>query len=210
VAKRAEFLTAYQSASYAEKYRARAFAVAARERELCGPGETPLAQAVARYFFKLLAYKDEYEVARLWADGAFRAQLAREFSGWQRIELQLAPQLMNPRDPDTGRAKKRTLGPWVFPALRVMAAFKFLRGTPFDPFGWTPHRRRERALIGEYEADLDALLAGLAPDNRDLAVEIASLPEGIRGYDLVKDRHLADVESKRRGLLDAFRLRARS
>jgi len=210
VAKRAGFLTAYQSAAYAERYRAGVLEVATRERARWGPGATPLASAVARYFFKLLAYKDEYEVARLWTDGSFRAQLDREFSGWKRIELQLAPQLMNPRDPDTGRAKKRTLGPWVFAALRAMAFFKFLRGTPLDPFGWTAHRRRERALIGDYEATLDALLAGLAPDNRDLAVEIASLPEGIRGYDLVKDRHLADVESKQRELLDAFRRVARS
>jgi indolepyruvate ferredoxin oxidoreductase len=156
----------------------------------------------------LLAYKDEYEVARLWTDGSFRAQLGREFESWQRIELHLAPQLLNPRDPDTGRAKKRILGPWVFVALRVMAAFKWVRGTPFDPFGWTTHRRRERALIAEYEATLETLLAGLAADNRDLAVEIASLPEVIRGYDLVKDKHLADAESKRRELLEAFRLRA--
>jgi indolepyruvate ferredoxin oxidoreductase len=208
VAKRVAFLTAYQNAAYAERYRARVLAVATRERERCGPGATPLASAAARYYFKLLAYKDEYEVARLWTDGSFRAQLDREFSGWKRVELQLAPQLLNPRDPDTGRAKKRTLGPWVFAGLRVMATLKFLRGTPFDPFGWTAHRRRERALIGEYEATLDALLVGLAPDNRDLAIEIASLPEGIRGYDLVKDRHLADVESKQRELMDAFRLRA--
>jgi indolepyruvate ferredoxin oxidoreductase len=209
VAKRVAFLTAYQNAAYAERYRAKVQAVATRERDRCGAAATPLADAVARYYFKLLAYKDEYEVARLWTDGSFRAQLDREFASWQRIELQLAPQLLNPRDADTGRAKKRILGPWVFAALRGMAAFKFLRGTRFDPFGWTAHRRRERELIAGYEATLDTLLAGFASDNRDLAVEIASLPEGIRGYDLVKDRHLADAEGKQRELLEAFRLRAR-
>jgi indolepyruvate ferredoxin oxidoreductase len=210
VAKRVAFLTAYQNGAYAERYRAKVQAVATRERDRCGAGAAPLADAVACYYFKLLAYKDEYEVARLWTDGSFRAQLDREFASWQRIELQLAPQLLNPRDADTGRAKKRILGPWVFAALRGVAAFKFLRGTPFDPFGWTAHRRRERALIAEYEATLDTLLAGLASDNRDLAVEIASLPEGIRGYDLLKDRHLADAEGKQRELLEAFRLRART
>jgi indolepyruvate ferredoxin oxidoreductase len=209
VAKRVAFLTAYQNAAYAERYRAKVQAVAIRERDRCGAAAAPLADAVARYYFKLLAYKDEYEVARLWTDGSFRAQLDREFASWQRIELQLAPQLLNPRDADTGRAKKRILGPWVFAALRAMAAFKFLRGTRFDPFGWTAHRCRERALIAGYEATLDTLLAGLASDNRDLAVEIASLPEGIRGYDLVKERHLADAEGKQRELLEAFRLRAR-
>ncbi len=207
VAKRVAFLTAYQSAAYAERYRTRVQAVATRERERCGAGATPLADAVARYAFKLLAYKDEYEVARLWTDGSFRAQIDREFASWQRIELHLAPQLLNPRDPDTGRAKKRILGPWVFVMLRVMAAFKWLRGTPFDPFGWTAHRRSERALIAEYHATIDTLLTSLTPDNRDLAAEIASLPEAIRGYDLVKDKHLADATSKRRELLDAFRLR---
>src|SRR5690606_26940053 len=106
---RAALLTAYQNAAYAERYRGLVARIAAAERERCGPGDAPLARAVARYAAKLMAYKDEYEVARLYTDGSFRAQLAREFESWDRLEIQLAPQIANPRDPDTGRAKKRSL-----------------------------------------------------------------------------------------------------
>jgi indolepyruvate ferredoxin oxidoreductase len=202
---RAALLTAYQSAPYARRYRKLVERVAARERERCGPGETPLALAVARYAAKLMAYKDEWEVARLYTDGSFRAQLAREFESFDRIEIQLAPQVLNPRDPDTGRAQKRSLGPWMFRVLEVMARFKFLRGTPFDPFGLTAHRKLERALVGEYEATIDELLAGLAPANRETAVEIASVPEQIRGFDLVKEQQLEAAREKQRELLAVFR-----
>jgi len=205
VARRVALLTAYQSASYAARYRKLVEKVAAVERERCGPGATPLAMAVARYAAKLMAYKDEYEVARLYTDGSFRAQLAREFESFDRLEIQLAPQIANPRDPDTGRAKKRSLGPWMFAALAVMARLKFLRGTPFDPFGWTAHRRLERELVSEYEATIDELCAGLAPSNGGIAVAIASLPEQIRGFDLVKETQLAAAQEKRRELLAQFR-----
>jgi indolepyruvate ferredoxin oxidoreductase len=209
VAHRVALLTAYQSAAYAARYRKLVERVAARERERCGAGETPLATAVARYAAKLMAYKDEYEVARLYTDGAFRAQLAREFESFERVEIQLAPQIANPRDPDTGRAKKRSLGPWMFTALGVMARFKFLRGTPFDPFGWTAHRKLERRLVAEYEATLDEVCAGLSLANRDTAVAIASVPEQIRGFDLVKERQLEAARGKQRELLDRFRASAR-
>ncbi len=204
VARRVEFLTAYQSEAYARRYAERVEHAAACERERT-PGNSRLAEAVARYYFKLLAYKDEYEVARLWTDNSFRKQLEREFEGWERIELHLAPQIANPRDPDTGRARKWILGPWVFRGLGVLARLKFLRGTPFDPFGWTAHRRRERELIAEYEGTLAELLTGLSPETHALAVEIASIPEHIRGFDLVKDRHLLDAKAKEAPLLARFR-----
>jgi indolepyruvate ferredoxin oxidoreductase len=210
VASRVALLTAYQSAAYAERYRKLVERVATRERERCGAGPTPLALAVARYAAKLMAYKDEYEVARLYSDGSFRDQLAREFESFERLELQLAPQVANPRDPETGRAKKRSLGPWMFAALRLMQHGKRLRGTPFDPFGWTAHRRLERQLVRDYEATVDELLAALTPENRELAVAIASLPEQIRGFDLVKEAQLADATAKQTELLAAFRLAARS
>jgi indolepyruvate ferredoxin oxidoreductase len=124
-----------------------------------------------------------------------------------RVELHLAPQIMNPRDPDTGRARKWILGPWIFPVLGVLAKFKFLRGTPFDPFGWTAHRRRERELIAEYERTLAELIEGLSPETHALAVEIASVPEQIRGFDLVKERHLHDAKAKEALQLAAFRQR---
>jgi indolepyruvate ferredoxin oxidoreductase len=207
VARRVEFLTAYQNTAYARRYSERVAQVAERERERA-PGRTELGEAVARYYFKLLAYKDEYEVARLWSDDSFRKQLEREFEAWERVELHLAPQIANPRDPDTGRARKWILGPWVFRALGVLAKLKFLRATPFDPFGWTAHRRRERELIADYERTLDELLAGLSHETHALAVEIASIPEHIRGFDLVKDRHLHDAKAKESALLAAFRQRA--
>jgi indolepyruvate ferredoxin oxidoreductase len=209
VDRRVEFLTAYQSAAYASRYREFVERVSARERERA-PGRERLAEAVARYFFKLLAYKDEYEVARLWTDGSFRRQLEREFESWDRVELHLAPQIANPRDPDTGRARKWILGPWVFRGLGLMAKLKFLRGTPLDPFGWTAHRRRERELIREYERTLEELLAGLSPETHPLAVEIASMPEQIRGFDLVKDAHLEVAKRKEAQLLAAFRQSAKA
>jgi indolepyruvate ferredoxin oxidoreductase len=206
VARRAAFLTDYQNAAYAARYRALVERVAARERSACGE-PLELAAAVARYAFKLMAYKDEYEVMRLWNDGRFEEQLAQEFESWDRVSVQLAPQIANPRDPDTGRARKRSLGPSAMRILGWLPRLRFLRGTPFDPFGWTAHRRTERALIREYEATLDELLAGLSRETRPLAVDIASVPEGIRGFDLVKEQHLAAARAKQRELLEAFRLR---
>jgi indolepyruvate ferredoxin oxidoreductase len=211
VARRIDFLRAYQDAAYAERYAARVRRVAEREKALGLPG-TPLAEAVARYYFKLLAYKDEYEVARLYTDGSFRRQLEAEFEGDYRLEIQLAPPhvplldaLVNRRDPDTGRARKMALGPWALRALALLARLKFLRGTPFDPFGRASHRRLERQLIRDYEARLDELEAGLAAGNRELAAAIASVPEHIRGFDLVKEQQLEAARAKEAELLEAFR-----
>ncbi len=207
LARNAEHLTRYQNRALADRYRDLVRRVAAREEKTC-TGRAELAEAVARYYAKLLSYKDEYEVARLYSDGEFRSQLAREFEGDYRLQIHLAPQFLNRRDPDTGRARKWTLGPWMFPALALLARFRFLRGTVLDPFGRTEHRRRERALIGEYERTVELLLETLAPDNHALAVEIAMLPEQIRGYDLVKDEQLAHAKDKEAQLLAAFRLSA--
>jgi indolepyruvate ferredoxin oxidoreductase len=209
VSSRVALLTAYQNARWAARYRTLVERVAARERERCGAGATPLAAAVARYAAKLMTYKDEYEVARLYTDGSFRAQLAREFESWDRLEIQLAPQIANPRDPDTGRAKKRSLGAWMFGALALMKHGKLLRGTPLDPFGWTAHRRLERELIRDYEAAVDELCAGLTAENRAVAVAIASVPEQIRGFDLVKEKQLADAQATQVELLARFRESAR-
>jgi indolepyruvate ferredoxin oxidoreductase len=206
VGRRVAFLSDYQSAAYARRYAERVERVAAREREL-GGGRTALAEAFARYYFKLLAYKDEYEVARLYTDGEFMRQLGSEFEGDFKLQIHLAPQILNRRDPATGRARKFALGQWTFPVLRLMARFKFLRGTRLDPFGWTAHRRRERELGRDYERTTDELLEGLNADNWDLAVEIASLPEQIRGFDLIKERHIDETRSKQSELLAAFRLR---
>jgi indolepyruvate ferredoxin oxidoreductase len=215
VARRVDFLTGYQDAAYARRYATLVERVAARERERCGEG-THLAEAVARYYFKLLAYKDEYEVARLFTDGRFRGQLEAEFEGDYRLKIHLSPQFiphwiphwLGGRDPDTGRARKFAFGAWMLGVLGVLRHFKFLRGTPFDVVGWTAHRRLERRLIREYEATLEEILDGLNDENRDLAVEIASLPEHVRGFDSVKESQLAEANVKRTELLEAYRRRA--
>jgi indolepyruvate ferredoxin oxidoreductase len=209
VAHRADFLGAYQSAAWAQRYRDFVARVAARERSL-GDGRDDLARAVARYLFKLMAYKDEYEVARLYTDGSFRRQLEREFEGDYRLRIHLSPQFLPgflaPRDPETGRVKKWSIpAPLMLAGFRVLAALRRLRGTPFDVFGWGAHRRLERRLIDEYRQTVEELLEGLSAENRPLAVEIASLPEHVRGFDSVKERHLAEVREKERELLAAYR-----
>jgi indolepyruvate ferredoxin oxidoreductase len=212
VAHRTELLTAYQDARYAARYRAFVAEVADREGKAV-PGSDALARAVARQYAKLLAYKDEYEVARLYTDGSFAAQLAREFEGDFRLQLHLSPQFLPgwlaPRDPETGRVRKwRIPTGLVFPFFRALRPLRRLRGTAFDPLGWTAHRRFERRLIREYEATVAELLDGLAPENLPLAVEIASLPEHVRGFDDVKERQHEEARHKQEERLAAFRLRA--
>ena len=212
VAHRTELLTRYQNAKYAERYRALVARVADREKAVA-PGSHALARAVAHSYAKLLAYKDEYEVARLYTDGSFAAQLAREFEGDYRLQLHLSPQFLPawiaPRDPETGHVRKwRIPTGLIFPFFRLLRRFAALRGTPFDPFGWTAHRRWERRLIAEYEALVAELEAGLSADNLATAVEIASLPEHVRGFDDVKERQHEAAQTKQADLLAAFRLRS--
>jgi len=201
VKQRAEFLAAYQDEAYAADYRAFVEKVRAAEAPL---GSTRLAEAVARYLFKLMAYKDEYEVARLHADPAFREKLAAQFDGDIRVHYHLAPPALARRDA-RGAPVKRRFGPWMGSAFRVLAKLKFLRGTALDPFGRSAERRTERALIGEYRACLDELLGGLDAGSLGRAVEIASLPEEIRGYGHVKERHLAAAREKWVRLMAAWR-----
>ncbi len=207
VERRVEFLTDYQNAAYAGRYRAFVARVAETERELGSEFEA-LSEAVAQYHFKLMAYKDEYEVARLYTDGVFRQAVEREFEGAFKLRLHLAPQIFFPRDADTGRVRKLTLGGWAFRGLGLLARFRFLRGTPFDVFGYMKQRRLERRLIGEYEATIRELLAGLSAENHELAVEIARIPEYVRGFDRVKDEQLAAAREQEASLLAEFRRRA--
>ena len=201
VKQRAEFLAAYQDEAYAADYRAFVEKARAAEAPL---GSTRLAEAVARYLFKLMAYKDEYEVARLHADPAFREKLAAQFDGDLRIHYHLAPPALARRD-SHGEPVKRRFGPWMGTAFRALAKLKFLRGTVLDPFGRTAERRTERALIGEYRACIDELLGGLDAGSLGRAVEIASLPEEIRGYGHVKARHLAAAREKWARLMAGWR-----
>ena len=204
VERRVKFLTDYQDAAYAARYRGLVEKAKAAEAAR-SPGKSGLAEAVARYLFKLMAYKDEYEVARLYTDGSFLDQVAGAFEGENlRFEFYLAPPLLARRDHTTGLPCKMSFGPWLLPAFRVLAKFKFLRGTAFDPFGRSPERRTERKLIEDYEAMLDTVLDALRPDNHHLAVGLAAIPEKIRGFGHVKQRHLAAAKADEAALLEQF------
>jgi len=205
VARRVAFLTAYQDEAYAARYRKCVDKVKAVEAAKV-PGKSGLADAVARYLFKLMAYKDEYEVARLYADPAFAKQVDSELGGERlRFHLHLAPPLLARKDEATGEPRKMTFGPWIFPLLRLLARFKFLRGTALDPFGYSVERKTERALIADYEALLDELLAKLNTENHHIAVGLAAIPEKIRGFGHVKLRHLKAAKADEAALLDQFR-----
>jgi len=202
VAKRVEFLTGYQSAAYAAEYQAFVDKVRAAEGAL-GQG-TRLSEAVARYLFKLMAYKDEYEVARLHTDPAFMARIEGMFEGDYKIVHHLAPPATAAKN-DKGELVKKSHGPWMRKAFTALTKMKGLRGTALDPFGKTEERRTERALIQEYRACIDELLAGLAPERLALATQIASIPEEIRGYGHVKERHLQAARQKWAGLMQRWR-----
>jgi indolepyruvate ferredoxin oxidoreductase len=199
------FLRDYQDAAYAARYSDWVGKVKAAEAAKA-PRKGGLAEAVARNLFKLMAYKDEYEVARLYSNGEFQRQLASEFSGDRlRVEFHLAPPLLARRDPATGAPRKITVGPWMMPVFKLLARLKFLRGTAFDPFGYTAERRIERKLVADYESTLAELLAALTPENHHLAVGIAAIPEKIRGFGHVKVAHLRAAKADEAALLLQFR-----
>jgi indolepyruvate ferredoxin oxidoreductase len=205
VERRVKFLTAYQNAAYAARYRGIVEKAKAAEAARA-PGKDGFADAVVRYLFKLMAYKDEYEVARLYTDGSFLKQVADEFDGENlRFEFHLAPPLFARRDKTTGLPRKMSFGPWLLPAFRLLAKLKGLRGTPFDPFGRTLERRTERKLIADYETMLDEIAANLTPENHHLAVGLAAIPEKIRGFGHVKQRHLATAKADEAALMEQFR-----
>ena len=167
------------------------------------PGRHDLAEAVARYYFKLLAIKDEYEVARLYSDGSFAKQIGASLEGNPRLEFHLAPPLLGRKNAQ-GEAVKLSFGPWIMPAFRLLAALKRLRGTLFDVFGYTKERRIERKLITDYEILVEEILPSLSPDNHAIAVALASIPEKIRGYGHVKTKHLKAAKADEQDLLEQF------
>ena len=203
VARRVAFLTGYQNAAYAAKYSKLVARV--RDAEARLKGVSGLADAVARYYFKLLAYKDEYEVARLYSDGSFRRKLEQSFEGNYKLRFHLAPPLFARRDPETGELRKAEYGGWVFQAFRILAKLRFLRGTALDIFGYTHERRTERQLVRDYEKTIEDILPGLTADNHALAVRIVSIPEEIRGFGHVKERNLKQAKAKESELLAAWR-----
>jgi indolepyruvate ferredoxin oxidoreductase len=204
IERRAAFLTDYQSAAYARRYRDAVATIRAAE-EKNARGFTSLAEAVARNLFSLMAYKDEYEVARLYTDSAFLKKLQRQFEGDFTLEYHLAPPLLAQRDPTTGEPKKRAFGPWMGKMFKLLAWLRPLRGTALDIFGYTQERRMERRLIADYEAVLRELAASLTPDNQALAVEIASLPVKIRGFGHVKAKNVETAKACQAELLALWR-----
>jgi indolepyruvate ferredoxin oxidoreductase len=190
IERRVRFLTEYQNRAYAERYRALVEKVRAKDEKL--------AEVVARNYAKLLAYKDEYEVARLHADPNFRKKIETMFEGDYRVVYHLAPPLL------TRKEQKMRFGPWILPVFKVLRNFKFLRGSALDPFGYTQERRTERALIGEYEDTIARLLTRLNSQNEALALEIAAIPDEIRGFGHIKARNLAPARKKWQELLARY------
>ena len=200
VSLRVKFLADYQNAAYAAQFQDLVDKVNAAEAPL---GKTTLTEAVARYYFKLMAYKDEYEVARLHIDKAFLARIGAQFEGDFKLHHHLAPPLFSGKN-DAGELKKSKFGPWVRVAFHVLAPMKFLRGTAFDIFGYTQERREERNLVREYRAAIEGLLPMLTADNRDAAVFFARVPEHIRGYGHVKVRHMQSARQLWEAALQKF------
>ena len=205
VDRRVAFLTAYQNASYARRYRNWVEKARTVEAEKT-PGQCGLAEAVARYLFKLMAYKDEYEVARLYSETSFLDRVKSTFDGDKlHFEFHLAPPLLARRDPETGEPKKISFGPWMLKVFAGLAKFKFLRGTVLDPFGYTAERQMERRLVTEYEHLLEEICERLTLNNHRFAVELAMIPEKIRGFGPVKQRHLVAAKGEEAALLEQFR-----
>jgi indolepyruvate ferredoxin oxidoreductase len=203
IARREKFLTEYQNAAYAKHYRGLVEKTRAAEAKAM-PGQTSLTDAVARYLFKLMAYKDEYEVARLYTNGAFAEQLKASFDGDLKKKVYLAPPLLSRIDPNSGRPKKIEFGGWMFKAFGVLARFKFLRGTAIDIFGYSEERKTERRLIAGYETMLSGILAKLNASNHPVAVALAALPEKIRGFGPVKAANLVKTDAEKKALLTRF------
>ena len=204
VARRAAFLTDYQDAAYAKRYTDLVTQVRSAEAKAM-PGITELTEAVARYYFKLLAIKDEYEVARLYAESDFTQRVAAQFEGDYKLTFHMAPPVFNKPDPVTGVPTKSVYGPWMMKAFGVLARMRRFRGTTLDFFGRTEERRMERALIGEYETTVAEILAKLTPQNHATAVDLAAVPEHIRGYGHVRRAHLTTAKARESALLAQFR-----
>ncbi|BBM04221.1 indolepyruvate ferredoxin oxidoreductase family protein [Microbulbifer sp. GL-2] len=203
VAHRVKHLSGYQNADLAQRYQNLVDKVKAAE-VLKVPGNLKLAEVVARNYAKLLAYKDEYEVARLYTDGRFTQALQENFSGEFELEFNLAPPLLARFDKILGHPRKMKFGGWMFKAFGVLAKLKFLRGTALDIFGYTAERKMERALIGEYEQLVDKVVGELNAQNHTAAIDLLSYPEEIRGYGHVKEANLVKVRHQRELALERF------
>ncbi|WP_192355595.1 indolepyruvate ferredoxin oxidoreductase family protein [Mesorhizobium mediterraneum] len=200
IARRVAFLTGYQNAAYAKRYADRLAALRRAEASAV-PGSTAVTEAAARNLFKLMAVKDEYEVARLYTDGSFAAELGKQFQSYDKLEFHLAPPIMGRRGND-GKPRKSSFGPWMMKGFRLLAAMKGLRGTVFDVFCYSTERRMERQLLAQYEADLELVAGALAPGKVEAAAALASVPAIIRGYGHVRQASAEKAAGERLRLLD--------
>ncbi len=200
IERRVADLTSYQGPGLARRYLRLVDGVRDAERRL-GMGQTALAEAVARYLYKLMAVKDEYEVARLYTRTGFLERLEGQFEGDVRLEFNLAPPLLSKKDKVTGEIRKMAFGPWVLPVFRVLARLKALRGTPLNVFGWTHERRTDRWVLGAYIRQLRRFETELTEANHAVAVEVAALPEQIRGFGPIRARHVSHYLARRAELL---------
>jgi len=211
-----QWLTRWQNAAYAGRYRNAVETIRKTETglpengraEQAFAGPLPLTRAVAHNLAKLMAYKDEYEVARLYSDPVFLDRLRASFEGEPgrdyTLQFHMAPPRLAKRD-EQGRPKKRAYGPWMLSAMKVLARFRRLRGTALDPFGHTDERKRERRLIEDYLSMLDEFTRTLAPEKLPAAIELARLPEEIRGYGYVKEAAMDKADQRRAALMHQYR-----
>jgi indolepyruvate ferredoxin oxidoreductase len=203
IARRRELLVAYQDEAYAQRY-ARLVDQVRTAEQAAVPGSTRLAETVARNAYRLMARKDEYEVARLFADDGFSQALDATFEGDFKVRVHIAPPLFSRPDPATGEERKRSYGPWMLRFLRLLSKGKVLRGTPLDVFGYTALRRMERALGADYERTIGNLVKNLSADNHQLACEIADVPDRIRGFGVVKQRNARIARERQLELMSAW------
>jgi len=204
IAHRTDLLTQYQHAAYAQCYADFVEAVRVRENR-CAPGSSAIAEIVARQLYKLMAYKDEYEVARLYSDGSFRRKIAETFEGDYRLQFNLAPPIFQREFDEHGRPRKPVFGAWMMLAFRALASLKAVRGTWIDPFARLPERREERALIEDYKALIEEALTGLTSANNQTAQALANIPDQVRGYGPVKATAIEEYRRARADLLHRFR-----
>ncbi|TIX12126.1 MAG: indolepyruvate ferredoxin oxidoreductase family protein, partial [Mesorhizobium sp.] len=200
IARRVIFLTGYQNAAYGKRYAERLATLRSAEAKAV-PGSTVVTEAAARNLFKLMAIKDEYEVARLYTDGSFAAELSKQFQSYEKLEFHLAPPILGRRGND-GKPKKSSFGPWMLKGLRLLSALKGLRGTAFDLFSLTAERRRERQLLAQYEADLELIASALSPGGIEAAAALASVPTLIRGYGHVRQASAEKAAGERSRLVE--------
>lgn len=203
LADRVSRLSRYQNAAYAERYRQALDAL--RQADPRAEEAESITRTAARQLYRLMAYKDEYEVARLYSDGEFRRKLEEKFEGDFELRFNLAPPLLAARDPQTGELQKREFGPWMQTAFSWLARLRVLRGTPLDVFGYTDERKQERQDIADYRALLDDVMAELKPDNYDTAVDLVASVKQLRGFGHVKDRNREKVQQAQQQLWRRFR-----